>query len=205
LVSEELFIDKPYGEEIYQIYLSAEGDPRRMLEDGEINAEDVIDIKNLFSKCLKEKGYLVIFSSNGNYSVKPDSSQNSNQKNEALNECEIETLAPDIIGLWGNIQMNPDNRNMTEIQLECLIKTGIYPENTQLSEFEYDMGLVDGYMHGPYYRIHYSESLKHFKYDEKTGSSVESEVIPPDRLPTAEEKKLADQCDYNPLGLDLDE
>jgi hypothetical protein len=106
--------------------------------------------------------------------------------------------------ILNNQKKNPDDVNLIEYELKCLIKYDIYPAGTVVADYEYDLGKVDGQMHGPVLMINYTPSGDLISQDEEGNSKI-SKLPTPDRVATEKEKEQYAACIRNPLELDLGE
>jgi hypothetical protein len=192
----------PYADQIFELYENVPVEAKAMLDDGEISDVDIQDFRNLFTKCAKNKGVVITFAGDTQYSyVREDSGTTDDYSREVSDECSVKTGFRDANVLYYEIKYNPENENTVNEdnlnkQLQCLIDNEIYPVNTSLSEFQYDLGLLDGQPHGIYDQISYGSGTFWFEKDEPDGTTkTETIVRPPrDNPPDEKTQKISQYC-----------
>ncbi|MDR1447584.1 MAG: hypothetical protein LBI63_01275 [Candidatus Ancillula sp.] len=149
---DESHFTGPYASEIYQLYKMVKSESvAKLIEDSDISEQDINDVNNMFSECMKPKGWKYVVEKGKDLQVSPtDENKNPNWDKESQDEasCNAETNFSDVQILYNTIHSNPEKLDRSKIIVECLIKMGTVPNGYTVDEYKYDSGAVDQVQHG---------------------------------------------------------
>lgn len=116
----------PWAAEFADAYQRAQSPAHRaMLADGEISDLEYAAVRDEFSRCLADVGYVITWHDRGGYSLQVGSDEvNPDRVNELVGDCSRNKLG-DIDFLYEQMTRNPQNLDEFMIMADCLVREGV--------------------------------------------------------------------------------
>lgn len=129
----------PWATVLAQEYESTTSDyGRQALEDGKISEAERAAAIERFRNCLTQNGLTLIeFRDDGSFEIDINDKTEEDDPSKAKMPICRETSGLDTIdSLFQEMRRNPENRNISEIMVECLLNAKAVPESYTLADFE---------------------------------------------------------------------
>lgn len=131
----------PYASEFEAAFLETKSERARdILRDGEISEMEYTETIESYGSCLTGKGIdFKGFNDDFSHRFKYPESMSYEEADRILNECAASTGEREVTMLYAAISMNPENRDVGELQVECFLAKGIVPKDYTVDDWREDV------------------------------------------------------------------
>lgn len=142
---DALHVTGPWATDFADAYSRATTEVERAaLQDGEISAQEVSDMRGRFVGCLSAEGVSeVSFASDGSFSFQLPTGANPDAVNAQVDECSVSAGEVTIGALASWIERNPQHLDESTIMAACLVRQGVVDKSYSAIEYAEDVPTQD--------------------------------------------------------------